>query len=543
MARDIGSTSPSEDERAFVQRRVATFGLVTAGLFFFFLVFRGVIILIERKAQFFEPSYGYHALATACFFAIWLSCRGGRRSLRFVRASELLGLLGGVSAVALMGQAIQPLERPDYTLLLALTYALMARAIYVPSSALRSFLLALAVGGELVVGMYVMFTAPDVFAAVLRTGVWPDLASAPQLATAVAANVGAWWVLTTFITTAASQVIYGLRRDVRDAQKLGQYRLESKLGAGGMGIVYRARHALLQRPTAIKLMHPDRSGGANHKHFEREVQQTARLSHPNIVTIFDYGHTPEGLFYYAMEYLDGVTLDRAVMELGAMPEARVVAILRQMAAALVEAHGMGLIHRDIKPQNVILLSPRAHADPRDTIKLLDFGLVKQLPRDGAVELSSSDAIIGTPQYLAPEAIRAPDRVDGRTDLYALGAVGYFLLTGSHVFSAQTVVEICSHHLHTKPEPPSERLGRPVTPELEQLLLRCLAKSPAERPASAAELEASLAACPTPEPWTGEMARAWWQRLDERRPAQGPHSVPSGTALTVDLRRHDRALRG
>jgi serine/threonine-protein kinase len=538
----IGSTSPSEEERAFVQRRVATFGLVTAGLFFFFLVFRSIMIVIERDAELIEPSYGYHALATLCFFAVWLSCRGGRRSLRFVRGAEVLGLLTGVIAITLMGHFIHPLERPDFTLLLALTYALMARAIYVPSSALRSLLLALAVGVELVLSMYGMFTAREVFDAVVRTGIWPDLASAKRLGTAVALNIGVWWGLTTFITTAASQVIYGLRRDVRDAKKLGQYRLESKLGEGGMGIVYRARHALLQRPTAVKLMHPDRTGGASHKHFEREVQQTARLSHPNIVTIFDYGHTPEGLFYYAMEYLDGVTLDRAVAALGPMPEARVIGILKQMASALVEAHGMNLIHRDIKPQNVILVSPRAHADPRDTIKLLDFGLVKQIRQDAAVDMSNTDAIIGTPQYLAPEAIRSPNQVDGRTDLYALGAVGYFLLTGTHVFSAQTVVEICSHHLHTPPEPPSERLGRAITPELERLILSCLAKSPADRPASAAALELSLAACPTPEPWTAELGRSWWQRLEQQRPTQGPNSVPAGAALTVDLRRHGQPLR-
>jgi eukaryotic-like serine/threonine-protein kinase len=532
------STSPSEEERAFLQRRVAAFGLVTAGLFFFFLGYRTLAILLRLgESGLSDPSYVYHALAGGCFLAVWLCCRSGRRSVRFVRCAEVLGLLTGVVAIALMGSAIPALERPDFTLLLALTHVLMARALFVPSSARRSLVLALAVGVEFVVCVYGTFAKPDVFTTIMKTGAWPDLVSASDLATRVAIYSATWWVLTAFITTAASKVIYGLRRDARDAKHLGQYRLEAKLGEGGMGIVYRARHALLQRPTAVKLLHPDRSGGASLKHFEREVQQTARLSHPNIVTIFDYGHTPEGVFYYAMEFLDGVTLDAAVTRLGPMPGGRVLAILKQMAGALVEAHGMGLIHRDIKPANVILLSPRAHAGARDTIKVLDFGLVKQLRQDGAVDLSSADTIIGTPQYLAPEAIRDPRRVDGRTDLYALGAVGYFLVTGTHVFTAQTVVEMCSHHLHTPPQPPSERLGSPVQGELERLLLSCLAKDPAARPASAAELEARLSACPDPEPWSPENTREWWLRL-EALPRRAPEGVPSGTALTIDVRRHE-----
>jgi eukaryotic-like serine/threonine-protein kinase len=537
------STNPTEDERAFLQRRVAAFGLVTAGLFFFFLAYRSVMILLSMdQGGFADPSYLYHTLAGGTFLGVWLSCRRGQRSVPFVRRVEAVGLLLGVVAVALMGRAIPPLERPDFTLVLALTHVLLARAIFVPSSARRSLLLALAVGVELVISLYGMFTTPQVFERIARVGEWPDLVTARDLGTRVALGAGVWWVLTTFITTAASRVIYGLRRDVRDAKRLGQYQLEAKLGEGGMGIVYRARHALLQRPTAIKLLHPDRAGSARLKHFEREVQQTARLSHPNIVTIFDYGHTPEGLFYYAMEYLDGVTLDVAVTRLGAMPEGRVLALLKQMAAALVEAHGMGLIHRDIKPANVIVLSPRAHASARDTIKLLDFGLVKQLDAPDAVELSNTNTIIGTPQYLAPEAIRDPSRVDGRTDLYALGAVGYFLLTGTQVFSAQTVVEICSHHLHSPPEPPSQRLGRAVWPELERLILSCLAKDPAQRPSSAADLEAKLDDCPDPEPWTAPQSELWWQRLAAQKREQEQPAALSGTALTVDLRRHAQAAQ-
>lgn len=537
------SAKPSEEERAFLQRRVATFGLVTAGSFLFFLVYRtALLISIGQVGGLLDPAYGYHVLAGGCLLAIWVACRREPRSARFVRWVETLGLLSTVVASMLMARTIPALERPDFTLLLVFTYVLMARAVFVPSSATRSLVLALAVGVELTMGVWRMFGEPQVFALVVSTQQWSDMTSPGQLAARVTLQVGAWWALTTFITVAASKVIYGLRREVRDAMKLGQYQLEAKLGEGGMGIVYRARHALLQRPTAVKLLHPERAGASSLKHFEREVQQTARLSHPNIVTIFDYGHTPEGTFYYAMEYLDGVTLEAAVARLGPMPSGRVLPILRQMAAALVEAHGLGLIHRDIKPANVILLSPRAHAGAKDTVKLLDFGLVKQLGPAAKTEQSQEGVIVGTPQYLAPEAIRDPSQVDGRTDLYGLGAVGYYLLTGTPVFLASSLVEVASHHLHTPPEPPSARVGRPVVVELERLVLRCLAKSPAERPASAAELEALLAACPDPEPWTPEQSRTWWLELEGLGGRSESAERVEGSALTVDLRRHFAAER-
>jgi serine/threonine protein kinase len=229
------------------------------------------------------------------------------------------------------------------------------------------------------------------------------------------------------------------------------------------------------------------------------------------VAVFDYGRTPDGVFYYAMEYLDGVNLDQLVREDGPQPGARVAHVLRQVASALVEAHGIGLVHRDVKPENILLCE---RGGVPDVAKVVDFGLVKDLERGGAA-LSRADLVQGTPLYLSPEAITAPDRVDARGDLYALGAVGYYMLTAKHVFSGATLVEVCSHHLHTAPEPPSARLGRPVPPALETILLRCLEKDPACRPASAVLLRDALVAAPGVGEWTEDDARAWWARWRSR----------------------------
>jgi serine/threonine-protein kinase len=297
-------------------------------------------------------------------------------------------------------------------------------------------------------------------------------------------------------------VIYGLRREVRHARRLGQYTLEEKLGEGGMGVVYRARHALLRRPTAVKLLKGDRLGEASLLRFEREVQLTASLSHPNTVSIYDFGHTPEGTFYYAMEYLEGLSLEQLVSHDGAQPPGRVVHVLRQVLAALGEAHGVGLVHRDVKPANVILCE---RGGLSDVAKVVDFGLVKDL--DAADGLSRDGLLVGTPHYLAPEAIRSQD-ADARADLYSVGAVAYFLLTGKHVFEGRTIVEICGHHLHTAPEPPSQRLGQPVPPDLERWVLSCLEKDPARRPRTADEAAEALDSCGA-EPWTREHARSWW----------------------------------
>jgi hypothetical protein len=290
------------------------------------------------------------------------------------------------------------------------------------------------------------------------------------------------------------------------AKHLGQYALEEKLGAGGMGTVYKARHAMLRRPTAVKLLDVDKMSDAAITRFEREVQLTSSLTHPNTVAVFDYGRTPDGIFYYAMEYLEGMNLDDLIKRFGPMPEARVVFILQQVCGSLAEAHADGLVHRDIKPANIFLTR---RGGVQDFVKVLDFGLAKALDGQDKANVTNPNALMGTPLYLSPEAVNQPDSVDGRSDVYAVGAVGYFLLTGSPVFTGATVMEICMKHAKSAPEPPSIRTGKPVSPALEALLLRCLAKSPLDRPRDAAELLLELEACKVEGTWTAANAATWW----------------------------------
>jgi eukaryotic-like serine/threonine-protein kinase len=290
------------------------------------------------------------------------------------------------------------------------------------------------------------------------------------------------------------------------AKQLGQYTLEHKIGAGGMGTVYRAHHALLRRPTAVKLLDIDKISDAAIARFQREVQLTSQLNHPNTIAIYDYGKTPEGIFFYAMEFLDGLTLEDIVARHGPLPEGRVVRILEQICGSLAEAHGIGLIHRDIKPANIIL---NHRGGVADLVKVLDFGLVKSLGAEHEANVTAANALTGTPLYLSPESIDQPDTIDTRSDLYAIGAVGYFLLTGTPVFSGKSIVEICMHHVRTPPEPPSQRLGRAVSQQLEAVILSCLAKDRAARPASARVIQEMLARCAAAESWSLGDAEKWW----------------------------------
>lgn len=244
------------------------------------------------------------------------------------------------------------------------------------------------------------------------------------------------------------------------ARQLGQYQLSGKIGAGGMGVVYRAHHALLRRETAIKLLLPDKADPDTVAQFEQEVRLTCRLTHPNTVQVFDYGHTPDGIFYYAMEYLDGLNLLDLVRRCGAQPEERVVHVLRQICESLTEAHGVGLIHRDIKPPNVFLCD---RGGVPDIVKVLDFGLVKRVraePDQPVIrETPGEDGIVGTSNFIAPEAIQDCNQADVRSDLYSLGALGYFLLTGREVFDGDSIADLCRKHLHETPVPPGKRVGK------------------------------------------------------------------------------------
>jgi serine/threonine protein kinase len=301
-------------------------------------------------------------------------------------------------------------------------------------------------------------------------------------------------------------------------QQLGPYRLANKIGEGAMGEVYRAWHPALGGWRAVKLL-PRGASKRERQRFEKEARLGAELNHPNTVSIFDRGEARDGTCYYAMELLDGVNLQQLIEREGPQSPERVVRILSQLCAALEEAHGKGLVHRDIKPENVLLTG-----EARDVAKLIDFGLVEQV--GSVADQSSLDVLVGTPLYMSPEAIVAPETVDARSDLYGLGAVAYFLLRGAPVFGGRSVVEVCSHHLHTAPEPLSAALGDAIPVELETIILDCLAKDPAARPASAAELRQRLALCSETQPPTFCLAFMRAQRMLDRLEAAVAGAAPS-----------------
>jgi serine/threonine-protein kinase len=328
-------------------------------------------------------------------------------------------------------------------------------------------------------------------------------------------------------------VIYGLQEKVFEARQLGQYTLEAKIGEGGMGQIYRASHAMLRRPTAIKLL-PGEHSETQLRRFEREVRLTASLTHPNTISVFDFGRTPEGTFYYAMELLQGLNLESLVQHHGAQPPGRVVKILLQACGALCEAHGVGLIHRDIKPANIFLCR-RGGID--DFVKVLDFGLVRQQKEDISLTQSSTQSLVGTPLYMPPESIVAPDKIDAQADLYSLGATAYHLVTGTPPFSGASVLEVCGHHLHTEPEAPSQRLGRPVPESLERIVLACLSKEPGERPAGARGLASLLEAAEGIPAFSADDAREFW----EQQYQQGAERERSVSGQTLHIALADRGL--
>ena len=325
-----------------------------------------------------------------------------------------------------------------------------------------------------------------------------------------------------------------LRRQMKaaslEAKELGQYTLVKKIGEGGMGLVYQARHALLRRDTAVKLLLPDNANEQAIRRFEREAQLSCRLLHPNTVRIYDYGQTPDGIFYYAMEFINGLDLRELILAEGRLSEGRVIHILQQVCNSLSEAHEMGLVHRDIKPANVILCNRGGMAE--DMVKVLDFGLAKSYQDYAKVstEVSHSMTIAGTPQFISPEAVSSPEQVDHRSDIYAVGALGYYLLTGENVFAGESAFEVLQKHVSSTPEPPRERLGVAVEDSLEKAIMKCLEKEPSNRPQSAQALVAILRSSSAYQTWTDSQAAEWWKEFQKRR-ASRPSPDSQATAIS------------
>ncbi len=522
----IGASTPSfgdvpRDPSArdsFARARLALFGKT---VFWIAITFLGLssLLALGGVMPFWRPGMESHLLATSLALAIWGLARSPRLGLTALWMLDTLGTLGLCVSLTVMGHRYGEHQQWGvFAGIFAVFHVTMARAIIVPSTARRTSI----VTGLSFTGLIVSQVLMPGFATTVT-------AAAPRWLTVVPSMT--WSATVTALATLASKVIYGLQERVFEAQRLGQYTLEDKIGAGGMGEVYRARHAMLRRPTAIKLLSGKEVSEEQARRFEKEVQLTARLTHPNTISIYDYGRTPEGTFYYAMELLDGITLEQLVERHGTQMPSRVIHILLQICGALREAHEAGLIHRDIKPANAVLC---CRGGLFDIVKVLDFGLVKQLS-DAPASLSNTGAIVGTPLFMSPEEIASPESVGARSDLYSLGAVAYYLLSGAPVFEGTNVIEVCGHHLHTPPTPLSQRAPRPVPLDLEAIILDCLAKQPEARPASAQHLADRLRRCADASGWGELEARTWWRQHAALPEPAHPQPVPAvSRTLRVDL---------
>jgi serine/threonine-protein kinase len=448
-------------------------------------------------------------LATAAFVACWASLRGGPRyPLGRLRAYEAVYLWGSVACAAWLRYA-------------ALDHALDQRPVD------RFMVLyAGALSGLIWMAVFVIYGifAPNTWRRLLRTTAaalavllavevvtWagrvaadPGLFVSHLLVTLLAVFLGAGIALYgSFKIGTAREEVVAARQQLRE---LGRYRLTRRLGAGAMGEVDLAEHTLLRRPCAVKLVRPTGAGGERQAaRFEREVRATAALTHPNTVEIYDYGRAEDGTFYYAMEYLPGLTLDQLVGRHGPLPPARAVHLLRQVCGALREAHGVGLIHRDVKPANIIVCS---RGGVHDVVKLLDFGLVR-VADSGAGKLTADGAVAGTPEYMSPEQAEGSDELDGRSDIYSLGAVAYFLLTGRPPFRKATALQVLFAHAR-EPVRPLAEVRADVPADLQEVVQRCLEKDRGRRYQDVLALDQALAACRPVEPWTEARAADWWR---------------------------------
>jgi serine/threonine-protein kinase len=323
------------------------------------------------------------------------------------------------------------------------------------------------------------------------------------------------YLLVVIMAYVGARVVYALGTEVSRARELGSYHLVERLGQGGMGEVWRAKHRMLARPAAIKLVRSSHTGDARsvasedaRRRFEVEAQAIASLRSPHTIELFDFGVADDGTFYYAMELLEGFDADALVRRTGPVPAERAIHVLQQVCHSLSEAHSRGLVHRDIKPANIFLCR---YGEDYDFVKVLDFGIVKAAEESAETRsgLTLENAIHGTPAFIAPEQALGGSTIDGRADIYATGCVAYWLLTGELVFAAHTPLALVMHHVQTAPTPPSARTGLRIPAALDQLVLSCLAKDPAQRPQTAKELSHRLAAIDGAHAWTEDHARVWW----------------------------------
>ncbi len=521
--------SSEEESRAHLQARLTTLFKL---MFWCYVALMAFIAGSYWRYPDVQPKhqilvYGAFAVGVTVQAFVWRMVLLRRKlTLDQLHQLDAIFAISSNSIVAFCAFVAYDQRQSAYTCLIYTCWTVLTRALIVPSTGKRTAIVAS------------IAMTPFLFATIWLTqnNTWTHDPHEPlkKDVPGPAMIVGYMQIATVAVLLSAygSRIIYGLQQKVSAVQQLGQYKLGRLLGEGGNGKVYMAQHVLLRRPTAIKLVPAAKVGVGSLERFEREVRFMSQLTHPNTVAVYDYGHS-EGLFYYAMEYLGGgINLQQLVTQHGPQPADRVRQILIQVCSALHEAHELSFIHRDIKPANIILCERGAIPD---FVKVVDYGLVKEVAKDTG---ASTQIVLGTPAYIAPEAFTEPASVGPGADLYAVGCVGYFLLTAKRVFTGATDLDTCVQHVTKVPTPISEHVDG-VPPALEAIIMRCLAKTPAERYASAQELADALRELANIGRWSEDDATGWWTK---HRPSETPGdpTTPPTATITIDIEQRSEA---
>jgi serine/threonine-protein kinase len=484
-------------------RRVGWVGLVAATLWSFSLVMNSIVARLMGHPAVLEEVWPQPGLPISVIgLALSLLLVYLARRLRH-RPQLLLDVSAGFLVltcllVGIIAQWVPPPVAPRISWLCAL---ILSYPAIVPTAPGRTLWVTLLAASMEPLGLWVADLRGVPFQHSLFYYIWDFL---PTYLCAVIAVVPA-------------KIIRGLGQQVRRARELGSYRLEEVLGRGGMGEVYRASHQMLARPAAVKLIRSEVLGSSSSEdarvimeRFRREAEAAASLRSPHTINLYDFGAAQDGTFFLVMELLEGIDLEMLVERFGPLPPERTAYLLSQACESLEEAHVRGLIHRDIKPSNIFACRVGLAVD---FVKVLDFGLVKARGESERNEslLTAPNATAGTPAYIAPEVVRGDAVIDHRVDIYALGCVAYWLLTGRLVFEASNALQLMFQHAQNTPVPPSKRIELDIPPAFDDLVLACLAKRPEDRPASAGEVARRLAAAVPGERWTPERALHWWER--------------------------------
>ncbi|MDH4043526.1 MAG: serine/threonine protein kinase [Gemmatimonadota bacterium] len=519
--RSVGSLGLPADFLTESVRRLQTVALLYAIAFFLAAVFPNILCLVIARftpqavcapyfttARLVIPPTVSILMGLGAFALIRWGRQSSATTLNLGLAFEVLGSFGialaeysGVASGVTYAGAAGVGDIAGFGLSWVSVWVLLFTVV-VPSPPRRALLAA----------VLSVSAVPISFALYVATGVSPIEIDAPEFFFTLIFP----YTIVVGMAGVAASVVYQLGTEVRRARELGSYRLVERLGEGGMGEVWRAEHRLLARPAAVKLIRPEVLGAndadrrrINLQRFEREAQATASMRCPHTVELYDFGVADDGTFYYVMELLDGLDLEALVRTHGPVPASRVVYLLRQICHSLAEAHESGLIHRDIKPANIYVCRLGRETD---WIKVLDFGMVKRRDDrgDSDPKLTAENVVGGTPAYMSPEQALG-DPVDARTDLYSVGCVAYWLLTGHQVFQGRTPMETMMQHVQADPVRPSVRTELPIPPALEDVLMALLAKEPASRPQTADALATRLADGLPEVAWTAQQAAMWWDR--------------------------------